>query len=72
MKVQIIVVDECGDDFIAETLEAKTVEAMGEHLDAFVNMRIAEIQETYPECRGVYREDVKSQGELDCELWEEI
>ena len=72
MKVQIILVDECGDDVIADTIDERAVNAMGEHLDSFVEMRINQIKDSYPEARWVYREDIKSQGELDCELWEEI
>jgi hypothetical protein len=72
MKVQIVLIDECGSEVIADTIEAKAVEAMGEHLDSFVEMRINEIRLNYPEARCVYREDVKSYGEQIADEWERI
>ena len=72
MKVNIILVDECGDEVIAETLSSEQVAILRNYLDDFVQVLINKIQDNYPECRGVYREDVKSPGELAAEKWEEI
>lgn len=72
MKVNIILVDELGDEVIARTIDAKQVEALGEYLDDFVILQINKVLEEYPECRNVYREDVKSYGEQRADQWEEI
>ena len=72
MKINIILVDECGDGVIAECIEAKTIEALGRYLDDFVEMRIKDIKRNYPEARGVYREEVKSWGEMRAEQYQEI
>ena len=72
MKINLILVDECGDEVVAETISAEIIEALGDALDDFVDVRIAKIEERYPECRGVYRETVKSQGELMCEEYQRL
>lgn len=71
MKINLIVIDECGTDYIAETLTAQQQEVLGEHLDGFIAYRIAELRNEYPEAQAVYREDVKSHGELLCEAYHE-
>lgn len=72
MKVNIILVDECGDEVIADCIEERAVEALGNHLNDFVDMRVEEIERMYPEARWVYREDVKSLGEKRAEQWQTI
>lgn len=63
MKVNIILVDECGDEVIAETISETQVQALGNCLDDFVTLRINRLWEEYPEARNLYRETVKSYGE---------
>lgn len=72
MKVNIILVDECGDEVIAKTIDETQVKALGDCLDDFVTLQINRIEESYPECRRVYREDVKSLAEERCEQAEAI
>lgn len=72
MKINIILVDECGDEVVAECIEAKTIEALGDYLDDFVDMRIEKIRRTYREARGVYREDVKSYSEMRADQYQEL
>lgn len=72
MKVRIMVCDECGDDFCAETYDANAIEAMGEHFDAFVKFRIGEIKARYPECRCVWKEEEKTLGEQRCDMYEAL
>ena len=72
MEVRIILVEETGEEVIAETFDANAILAMGEHFDKFVSMRIQEIYDQCPEARGIYREEVKSWGELRAEQWQAI
>lgn len=72
MKVNIILVNECGEELIAKTIDAKQVEILGDCLDDFVSLQINKVRNEYPECRNVYREDVKSLAEERCEQAEAI
>ena len=70
MKVRIMVCDECGDDFCEETYDANAIAAMGEHFDKFVEFRIEEIRNKYPECRWVWKEEEKTLAEERCDRYE--
>lgn len=72
MKVNIILVDECGEEIIAETINGTQIAALGNCLDGYIELRIGQIYQDYPECRGVYREDIKSPAEEAAEQYEAI
>lgn len=72
MKINLIVVDECGTDCIAETIDSRQQEAMGEHLDGYIEYRLHELRERYPEARAIFREDEKTLGELRCEEYQAL
>lgn len=71
MKINLIVIDELGTDYVAETIDSRAQEALGEHLDNFVTFRLNALKDRYPEARAIYREDEKTYGEMRCEEYEE-
>lgn len=70
MKINLIVIDELGTDYIAETIDSRQQEALGQHLDNFITFRLNELREAYPEAQAIYREDEKTLGEQRCEEYE--
>lgn len=64
MKINLIIVDECNTEFIAETIDNRQQEAMGELLEGFIEYRLHELRAIYPEAIAIYREDEKTFGEM--------
>lgn len=72
MKINLIVIDELGTDYIAETIDSRQQEALGQHLDNFITFRLNELRETYPEAQAIYREDEKTLAEQRCEEYDAL
>lgn len=70
MKINLIVIDELGDDLVAQTIDQTQVAALGECLEGYIKLRLDELRERYPECRGVYDERIKSWGEERAEAYD--
>lgn len=71
MKINLIVVDELGTDYIAETIDSRQQEAIGEHLNGFIEHRLNELRDRYPEAIAIYKEEEKTLSELRCEEYKE-
>lgn len=71
MKINLIVVDECGTDCIAETIDSRKQEILGDSIESYVEFRLAQLADRYPEARYIYREDEKTLGEQRCEEYKE-
>ena len=72
MKINLIVIDECGTDCIAEVIDSKKQEILGDSLESYIEFRLAQLADRYPEARYIYREDEKSIGEMMCDRYTEI
>ena len=71
MKINLIVVDECGTDYIAEVIDSRKQEILGDSVESYVEFRLAQLADRYPEARYIYREDEKTLAEQRCEEYEE-
>ena len=70
MKINLIVIDELGDEWVAQTIDQTQITALGECLEGYLKLRLNELRERYPECRGVYDEHIKSMGEERADAYE--
>lgn len=70
MKINLIVIDELGDEMVAQTIDQTQITALGECLEGYLKLRLSELRERYPECRGVYDEHIKSAGEERADAYE--
>lgn len=70
MKINLIVVDELGTDYIAETIDSNMQQILGDNLEKYIEFRLHDLADTYPEALGVYREDEKTLGEQRCEEYD--
>jgi len=71
MKINLIVVDECGTDYIVETINSNMQQILGDSLDNYIEFRLHELADRYPEARGIYREDEKTYGEMKADRYTE-
>ena len=71
MKINLIVVDELGDDLVAQTIDQTQITALGECLEGYIKLRLDELRERYPECRRVYDERIKSLGEERADAYDD-
>ena len=71
MKINLIVVDECGTDYIAEVIDSRKQEILGDSVESYVEFRLTQLADRYPEARYIYREDEKTLAEQRCEEYEE-
>ena len=71
MKINLIVVDECGTDYIAECIDSRKQEILGDSVESYVEFRLAQLADRSPEARYIYREDEKTLAEQRCEEYEE-
>ena len=55
MKINLIVVDECGTDYIAEVIDSRKQEILGDSVESYVEFRLAQLADRYPEARYIYR-----------------
>lgn len=71
MKINLIIVDECGSDYIEETITSEQQIALGQHLENFIEYRLHELRIAYPEARAIYKEEEKTLNESRCEEYKE-
>lgn len=71
MKINLIIVDECGSDVIAETIDSNMQQILGDNLEKYIEFRLNDLANTYPEARYIYREDQKTFGEMKCDRYTE-
>lgn len=71
MKINLIVIDECGTDYIAEAIDSNMQQILGDNLEKYIEFRLHDLANTYPEARGIYREEEKTMGEMRCDRYTE-
>ena len=71
MKINLIVVDECGTDYIAEVIDSRKQEILGDSVESYVEFRLAQLADRYPEARYIYRENEKTYGEMRADRYTE-
>lgn len=71
MTIKLYVVDECGDEWEAEAIDSRKQEILGDSVENYVEFRLAQLADRYPEARYIYREDQKTYGEMMCDRYTE-
>lgn len=71
MTIKLYVVDECGEEWEAEAIDSRKQEILGEDIENYIDFRLAQLANRFPEARYIYREDQKTLAEQRCDEYSE-